>query len=256
MEESLPFNLQLQELGKENKSPIFSEPLLDEVTVEPGRMRTIQLPQITDPEKDEVNVLVRVNGGKPLATDDNDCGDDPCYIHFLLDRMLIEIYYPSNYFSRRDVDSSQTNDSTKDVINPQQKSAAISVPVFDENGQLQMIEKDSSDIFDRNGPSYPLVDGPDNDSSSLREENFIEILLDDGSSISTYRVEVIVINIGGGTILPNDLDTDTNNLIIEPNDQIQSQVQEEESNGDVIEISEDEFEFDFLEWLDVQEVRA
>ena len=248
--------MQLQELGKENKSPIFSEPLLDEVTVKPGRMRRIQLPRITDPEKDEVKVSVRVNGGSPLTADGNDCGDDPCYVHFLLDRMLIEIYYPSNYLSSRD-DSSQSNASSKDEFHPHQRSAAISVPVFDENGQLQMIEKDSSDTFDRNSPRNSLDDDLDNDSGISREKNFIEILLDDGSSISTYRVEVIVINIGGGsTILPNDLDTDTNNLIIEPNDQIQSQVQEEESNGDVIEISKDEFEFDFLEWLDVQEVRA
>ena len=218
--------MQLQELGKENKSPIFSEPLLDEVTVKPGRMRRIQLPRITDPEKDEVKVSVRVNGGSPLTADGNDCGDDPCYVHFLLDRMLIEIYYPSNYLSSRD-DSSQSNASTKDEFHPHQRSAAISVPVFDENGQLQMIEKDSSDTFDRNSPRNSLDDDSDNDSGISREKNFIEILLDDGSSISTYRVEVIVssevvvINTdrdgGGTTVLDSDTDTDKNDLVIEPN---------------------------------------
>ena len=102
------------------------------------------------------------------------------------------------------------------------------MPVFDENGQLQMIEKDSSDTFDRNSPRNSLDDDSDNDSGISREKNFIEILLDDGSSISTYRVEVIVssevvvINTdrdgGGTTVLDSDTDTDKNDLVIEPND--------------------------------------
>ena len=177
--------------------------------------------------RDEVKVSVRVNGGSPLTTDGNDCGDDPCYVHFLLDRMLIEIYYPFNYFSSRD-DSSKSNTRTKDEFQPHQRSAAISVPVFDENGQLQMIEKDSSDMFDRNSPGDSLDDDSDGDLGNSREENLIEILLDDGSSISTYRVEVIVSSEavvihtdrdGGGTkVLDFDTDTDKDDLIIEPND--------------------------------------
>ena len=63
----------------------------------------------------------------------------------------------------------------------------------------------------------------------------------------------MIIDVDDGNLIGGD--KDRSDVVIEPSDQSQAQ-EEQEKKGEVIEISEDEFEFDFLDWLDQQEVRT
>ena len=59
------------------------------------------------------------------------------------------------------------------------------MPVFDSSGQLLIIEKDANEAFDS------IIEDLDEQEKAI-EQHRLEIQLDDGTSISTYLIEVNV----------------------------------------------------------------
>lgn len=98
--EYLPFIIQFQEQGLENKSPAFERELVDSIQVEPGEAFSLTLPRIVDAEDDEVTVKLKVDGEytKEVDGSGDDCqGQLSCHIQLIRDLMMVEIFFPPDY---------------------------------------------------------------------------------------------------------------------------------------------------------------
>lgn len=124
-----------------------------------GTYRTLILPPIIDPEGDKVDVSVKFDGQEISSCTSN------CRVKFNVKAGEVLIEYPLFYF-----------------LNQGKVIPKVAVLQFDNDGNVKEVVTALSDAID-----VPLED------KVLTEPHLIELVLDDGTQIEVFRIDLTVI---------------------------------------------------------------
>lgn len=148
----------------------------------------VALPRILDAEQDEVLVRVKLDG-ESLAEEKNGSGADKCtaascFIELISEQNRLKFLFPDDYLVEKA--GLHTDATVENDVSFKQ----VSVPVFDESGQLQMVVKDTSEMISSKTKKHVAQ------ALALKadEKHLLQIELDDQKSITSYQIDLLIIS--------------------------------------------------------------
>ena len=108
----------------------------DVVTLQPGYIRQVVLPDIIDPEGDKVNIVVKYDG----QIVSNEIGCEACYVRYNAEETTIDIFFPHDY--QFELDKLSMQNETEELIFRSEEPKQV-VTFFDDRGDLVEVEIDT-----------------------------------------------------------------------------------------------------------------